>query len=198
MSIKKSIYNELILESNDRSRSVGLIGGAILFEYYEDIFSPTITAKIKVVDNGNVIAPESNQDGDKQSIYNGLPLRGGERLSLKIAGNSSTNPGLDFSRRVDDYFYVSSITDVISESNRETFTLHLVSREAITNETVRVGKKFKVDTAISDSVENILRDYLKTNKIGTIDKSSNKYVRFYRNFENGKKTFSDFRWISFG
>lgn len=175
MSIKKSIYNELILESNDRSRSVGLIGGAILFEYYEDIFSPTITAKIKVVDNGNVIAPENNQDGDKQSIYNGLPLRGGERLSLKIAGNSSTNPGLDFSKRVDDYFYVSSITDVISESNRETFTLHLVSREAITNETVRVGKKFKVDTAISDSVENILRDYLKTNKIGTIDKSSNKY-----------------------
>ena len=101
MSIKKSLYDELILESNDRSRSVGLIGGAILFEYYEDVFSPTITAKIKVVDNGNVIAPQSNPDGDKQSIYNGLPLRGGERLSLKIAGNSSTNPGLDFSKRVE-------------------------------------------------------------------------------------------------
>ena len=175
MSIKKSLYDELILESNDRSRSVGLIGGAILFEYFEDVFSPTITAKIKIVDNGNVIAPQSNPDGDKQSIYNGLPLRGGERLSLKIAGNSSTNPGLDFSKRVEDYFYVSSITDVISESNRESFTLHLVSREAITNETVRVGKKFKVDTRISDSVENILRDYLRTNKVGKIDKSSNKY-----------------------
>lgn len=141
MSIKKSLYDELILESNDRSRSVGLIGGAILFEYYEDIFSPTITAKIRVVDNGNVIAPQNKPDGDKQSIYNGLPLRGGERLSLKIAGNSSTNPGLDFSKRVEDYFYVSSITDVIAESNRESFTLHLVSREAITNETTRVGKK---------------------------------------------------------
>lgn len=175
MSIKKSLYDELILESNDRSRSVGLIGGAILFEYFEDVFSPTITAKIKIVDNGNVIASQDNPDGDKQSIYNGLPLRGGERLSLKIAGNSSTNPGLDFSKRVEDYFYVSSITDVISESNRESFTLHLVSREAITNETSRVGKKFKVDSRISDSVENILRDYLKTNKIGKIDKSSNKY-----------------------
>ena len=175
MSIKKSLYDELTLESNDRSRSVGLIGGAILFEYYEDVFSPTITAKMKVVDNGNVIAPQNNQDGDKQSIYNGLPLRGGERLSLKIAGNSSTNPGLDFSKRVEDYFYVSSITDVIAETNRESFTLHLVSREAITNETVRVGKKFKVDNSINDSVESILRDYLKTNKIGTIDKSSNRY-----------------------
>lgn len=175
MSIKKSLYNELILESNDGSRTIDLIGGAILFEYYEDIFSPTITAKIKIIDNGNVIATADNPDGDRQSIYNGLPLRGGERISLKIAGNSSTNPGLDFSKRSEDYFYVSSITDVISETNRETFTLHLVSREALTNETTRVSKKFPTSLRISDSVQNILNNYLKTNKIGTIDVSSNKY-----------------------
>ena len=175
MSIKKSIYEELILESNDKSRTIDLTTGVIAFEYYEDIFSPTITAKVKVVDNGNVIAPADNQDGDKQSIYNGLPLRGGERLSLKIAGNSSTNPGLDFSKKSDDYFYVSSITDVISETNRESFTLHLVSREAITNETTRVGTKFPTSLKISDSVEKILKDTLKTNKIGKLDKSSNKY-----------------------
>ena len=175
MSIKKSIYEELILESNDKSRTIDLTTGVIAFEYYEDIFSPTITAKVKVVDNGNVIAPADNQDGDRQSIYNGLPLRGGERLSLKIAGNSSTNPGLDFSKKSDDYFYVSSITDVISETNRESFTLHLVSREAITNETTRVGTKFPTSLKISDSVEKILKDTLKTNKIGKLDKSSNKY-----------------------
>jgi hypothetical protein len=175
MSIKKSIYEELILESNDKSRTIDLTTGVIAFEYYEDIFSPTITAKVKVVDNGNVIAPADNQDGDRQSIYNGLPLRGGERLSLKIAGNSSTNPGLDFSKKSDDYFYVSSITDVISETNRESFTLHLVSREAITNETVRVSNKFPTSLKISDSVEKILKDNLKTSKVGTLDKSSNKY-----------------------
>ncbi len=175
MSIKKSLYNELILQSNDGSRTIDLIDGAILFEYYEDIFSPTITAKIKVVDNGNVITPANNKSGDKQSIYNGLPLRGGERLSLKIAGNSSTNPGLNFSKKADDYFYVSSISDVIAEVNRETFTLHLTSREAITNETVRVSKKFPTSLRISDSVEKILKESLLTKKIGTIDKSSNKY-----------------------
>ena len=175
MSIKKSLYNQLLLQSNDGSRTIDLITGAILFEYYEDIFSPTITAKIKIIDNGNVITPADGKSGDRQSIYNGLPLRGGERLSLKIAGNSSTNPGLDFSKKSDDYFYVSSITDVISETNRETFTLHLVSREAITNETVRVSNKFPTSFKISDSVEKILKDSLKTNKIGKIDKSSNKY-----------------------
>jgi len=175
MSIKKSLYNQLILESNDGSRTIDLTTGAIAFEYYEDIFSPTITAKLKIADNGNVISPADNPDADRQSIYNGLPLRGGERLLLKIAGNSSTNPGLDFSKKSTDYFYVSSITDVISETNRETFTLHLVSREAITNETVRVSKKFPTSFKISDSVEKILKDYLKTSKIGKIDKSSNKY-----------------------
>jgi hypothetical protein len=175
MSIKKSLYDQLILESNDQARTIDLISGAIAFEYFEDLFSPTITAKIKVVNNGNVIAPADNPDGERQSIYNGLPLRGGERLALKIAGNSSTNPGLNFTKSSDDYLYVSSITDVITETNRETFTLHLVSREAITNETVRVPIKFPTSFRISDSVEKILKDYLKTNKIGTINVSSNKY-----------------------
>ena len=172
MSIKKSIYEELILESTDRSKTIDLITGVIAFEYFEDVFSPTITAKVKVVNNGNVIA---SKDGNLQSIYNGLPLRGGERLSLKIAGNSDRNPGLNFSKRSDDYFYVSSITDVISETNRESFTLHLVSREAITNETTRVVNKFPTTLSISDSVEKILKDYLKTSRIGKIDKSSNTY-----------------------
>jgi hypothetical protein len=173
MSIQKSIYEELILESSDRSRTIDISTGAISIDYYEDIFSPTITAKIKIINTGNTIVAEGGTG--KQSIYNGLPLRGGERVSMKIAGNSATNPGLDFTKRVADYLYVSSITDVISETNQESFTLHLVSREAITNETVRVGKKYGVDTPISYSVENILTNYLKTTKIGTIDKSSNKY-----------------------
>lgn len=173
MSIQKSIYEELVLESSDRSRTIDISTGAISIDYYEDIFSPTITAKIKIINTGNTIVAEGGTG--KQSIYNGLPLRGGERVSMKIAGNSSTNPGLDFTKRVADYLYVSSITDVISETNQESFTLHLVSREAITNETARVGKKFKVNTPISDSVENILTSYLRTTKIGTIEKTSNKY-----------------------
>jgi hypothetical protein len=173
MSIQKSIYEQLVLESSDRSRTIDISTGAIAIDYYEDIFSPTITAKIKVINTGNTIVAEGGTG--KQSIYNGLPLRGGERFLMKIAGNSTTNPGLDFSKRVDDYLYVSSITDVISETNQESFTLHLVSREAITNETVRVGKKFRPGNKISESVEDILKNYLKTNKIGTIDKSSNPY-----------------------
>lgn len=173
MSTKKSLYQKAILESTDRSRTIDITQGIIAFEYYEDIFSPTITAKIKIVNNGNAISPTNGSTG-KQSIYNGLPLRGGERIALKISGNSSTNPGLDFSRK-DDYLYVSGITDVISETNRESFTLHLVSREAISNETSRVYEKFPTDFKINQSVTKILTETLKTRKIGKIDTSSNRY-----------------------
>jgi len=178
MSIKKSIYEELILESNDQKRTVDIRTGTVSIDYYEDIFSPTITAKIQVGNTGDSIQAQDNEGnatGTFQSIYNGLPLRGGERVSLKIAGNSSTNPGLDFATDEKDYLYVSSITNVISETQREFFELNLVSREAITNETTRVPKKFPTSQSISDSAESIIKEYLRTDKIDKIDKTQNKY-----------------------
>ena len=97
MSIQKSIYEQLVLESSDRSRTIDISTGAIAIDYYEDIFSPTITAKVKVINTGNTIVAEGGTG--RQSIYNGLPLRGGERLRMKILdnGNSGDKPGLDFS-----------------------------------------------------------------------------------------------------
>ena len=189
-AINKSIYEEVILESNDQQRTVDIKSGVISVDYYEDIFSPTITAKIRVGNTGDSISQES--DGQKQSIYNGLPLRGGERLSLKIAGNSAKNPGLDFSSNPKDYLYVSSISDVISETQRESFLLHLVSREAITNETSRVGRKYPTSSTIDTSVTDILNNYLKAEKIGTIDKTQNKYG-FIGNL---KKPFTLLVWLA--
>jgi hypothetical protein len=189
MSIDRSIYEKVFLESNDRSRVVDIKSGVVAIDYYEDIFSPTITAKVYVINAGNTIAPEDGTAA--QSIYNGLPLRGGERVSLKIAGNSTTNNGLDFSS-ANNSLYVSSITDVISESQREIFTLNLVSREAITNETSRVGKKFKVDSKINTSVTDILNKYLKTTKIGKIDDTKNGYG-FIGNL---KKPFTVLVWLA--
>lgn len=192
MSIKKSIYEALVLESNNQQRTVDITQGAISIDYYEDIFSPTITVKIKILNSNNSITPEGAPENEKQSIYNGLPLRGGERLLMKISGNSPTNPGLDFSKKASDYFYVSSITDIISQPETESFTLHLTSREAITNETSRVSKKFPTSNTIDSSVKTILTDYLKTDKIGTIDTTSNSYG-FIGNL---RKPFTVLIWLS--
>ena len=177
MSTKKSTYEKAFIESNDQKRTVDIKGGIVAFDYYEDILSPTITARLRVVNDGNSIKPpdrEGNPDGSNQSIYNGLPLRGGERVSIKVAANSDKNQPLDFSKP-EDYFYVSSITDVISDSMQESFLLNLTSREAITNETTRVTKKYPTSSTIDTSVRSILEQVLKTKKIGTLDKTQNKY-----------------------
>jgi hypothetical protein len=194
MSTKKSTYEKAFIESNDQKRTVDIKGGIIAFDYYEDIFSPTITAKIRVVNDGNSIqAPdkEGTPDGARQSIYNGLPLRGGERVSIKVAANSDKNKPLDFSN-VDDYFYVSSITEVISNPQSESFLLNLTSREAITNETVRVTKKYPTSSTIDASIRSILENVLRTKKIGTLDKTQNKYG-FIGNL---RKPFTVCTWLS--
>ena len=162
-------FEELTLESNDQERTADLRSGIVSVDYYEDILSPTVTAKIRVINTGDSISPKNpidpkKTDGPKQSIYNGLPLRGGERLVMKIIDQGKTfnkeeKTGLDFSSDPKKYLFVSSITQVLQETQRESFLLNLVSREAITNETTRVMKRY--NGPISGSVTKILKDVLK-------------------------------------
>tara|TARA_S200000501_G_scaffold76995_1_gene68792 strand:+ start:3016 stop:4320 length:1305 start_codon:yes stop_codon:yes gene_type:complete len=188
-----SLYEELILESNDRSKSIDIKLGTIAIDYFEDLFSPTITAKVRVVNTGDSVAVEGKKE--RQSIYNGLPLRGGERLSMKIldqgkTGKGEEKKGLDFSDP-ERNLYVSSITDVISESQRESFLLNLVSREAITNETTRVVKKYS--SKISTSVSSILKNILVTdNDRMEVDDTSNDY-KFIGNL---RKPFTTLVWLA--
>jgi hypothetical protein len=193
-ALDRSLYEEITIESIDRKRTVDLRTGVVSIDYYEDIFSPVITAKIRVVNSTDTVrAPDrqGNPDGLSQSIYNGLPLRGGERVSLKIKGNTSTNPGLNFTSAEKNLF-VTSITDVFSESLRETFVLNLTSREAITNETVRVARKYPTSATIDVSVKDILATYLKTKSIGNIEKSKNKYGFI----GNSRKPFTILIWLA--
>jgi len=182
-AVDSSKYEEILIESNDQSNSVDLRLGVQSIDYYEDIFSPTLTAKIIVTNTGDSV--------NGQSIYQGLPLRGGERISIKIAGNVSSNPGLDFSSK-DAYLYVSSISNVISGDQSETFVLNLCSREAITNETARVVKKYPTSSPISASAEDIIKSYLQTSKDVTIDPTTNKYGFI----GNMRKPFTVLTWLA--
>lgn len=185
-----SLYEILILESNDKQRTVDLKLGAVSIDYYEDIFSPAITAKIRVINTGDSIKSEKT---DKlQSIYNGLPLRGGERVRMKVLDKGDEKKGLDFASTPSKYLHVSSITEVISESQTESFLLNLVSSEAISNETTRVTKKYT--GTIDQSVSKILKDILKTTRFDTedIEKSQNPYS-FIGNL---KKPFTTLVWLA--
>ena len=178
-----SKYEEILIESNDQSNSVDIRLGVQSFDYYEDIFSPTITAKIIVTETGNSV--------NGKGTYQGLPLRGGERVSVKIAANSPNNKDLDFSEK-SKYLYVSSISNVLNTNQSETFTLNLCSREAITNETARIPVKFPTSSPISASAEKIIKTYLQTGKNVEVDQTMNKYG-FIGNL---RKPFTVLTWLA--
>mgnify|MGYP005736843099 FL=1 len=77
-----SIYEKFIIESADGKRSVDIAAGVVNFTYYENLFSPNLTAKAVIVNSGNTVVAE---DGKQKSLYNGLPLRGGERVVIKLS-----------------------------------------------------------------------------------------------------------------
>ena len=185
----KSIYETFTIRSNDGSKTIDLRGGIVSFSYFENVFSPMITAQVLITTTGNVIADE---DGDTTSIYNGLPLRGGEKVSFKIPANSENNVDLEFTEENGNELYVASITNVLIEAEKEIFTLNLVSREAITNETSRVGKKFPSSEPISDSVKEIVKEYLLSDKEVDVDETQNPYG-FIGNL---KKPFTIITWLA--
>ena len=185
----RSIYELFTIKSNDGSKTIDLRGAIVAFSYFENVFSPMLTAQVIVATTGNVIADE---DGDMTSIYNGLPLRGGEKVSIKIPANSGNNVDLEFTEKKGNELYVGSITNISIKAEKELFTLNLVSREAITNETQRVGKKFPVTEPISDSVQEIIKEYLLSEKEIDVDETQNPYG-FIGNL---KKPFTIITWLA--
>ena len=136
-----SAYTVINIESNDKKNVIDIRSGVVAFAYYEDIFSPTVTAKLVVTTSGDVV----NGTG----LYNGLPVRGGERVQLKV--KSPLGKGITWDD-TSDYLHVANVTDVIASNQKERFALHLVSREAIRNETSRVYKRYEGSARISENV----------------------------------------------
>ena len=166
---------ELITIESDQGVTIDLRLGVVSFQYYEDLFSPTITAKMVIISTSGVVSDDKTNK--IESLYNGLPIRGGERVAVRIKGNSNINKGLQFDTP-ETYLYVSKISNVLRDGQKEIFVLHLVSREAITNEVTHVNRKFNSYSLIDTHVKDILKNDLKVkpNKyIGNIEAASNKY-----------------------
>ena len=183
MSTKPSKYQKLTLYNNSNTKSVDIRSGTVSIDYYESILSPSITAKIRVINTGNTMADDKSNE--YSAIYNGLPLRGGELLEMDVLdfGNNKSGIKLDLT--------VSSVTQVLSEDDKESFLLNLTSGAAITNELNRVYKKYT--GTIDNSVDNILTNILGVNRSkSNIESTQNKYT-FLGNL---KKPFRVLTWLA--
>lgn len=150
-------YKEVIIKSLDGKNTFDLTNSILFADYYEDILSPCITATIQVASS--------------YSILHGIPIRGGEVVTF----NAETYSG-EFKLTEDFALYVYKVSGILHDGTKEMFTLHLTSREGLTNETVRVQKKYEKQP-INNHVNSILNDVLRTKKFKSenIESTSNSF-----------------------
>ena len=163
---RASLYTQMTI--NKDGKTANIAGKTLAFNYFESLYSPTVTANLIFVDAGGSIEADKDQDtqGRLGSIKSALPLTGGENLEVKIESKSGT---LDFTRSP---FKVDAVPSTASESNREAIFLSLVSNPTLENLEIKDPTK-TYKGRISDTVESILKD-LRIKKF-KIDKTRNSY-----------------------
>lgn len=149
-AIRPSIYSKVNITSQD-GRDVDFQVACASIDIYEDVLVPAISAKITVVNAGGAIA----DDGVSVSMYDGLKIRGGEKVEIRIEANSANNETIDFTTKP---LYVRGIKNLLREGAKEFMTMSLTTGELFDNETKFVGKAFSQDARISDHVTKILQD----------------------------------------
>ncbi len=166
-------FNAVELIALNDTKRIDLTNSVVFVDYFEDILSPCVTMNMQIA-TGN-------------SIFNTLPIRGGEKVVFDI----STATG-NFTLDGDYGMYVYKVSGYASDGQKEMFTLHLVSREGLTNETSRCQKKYE-KLPINEHVTSILDEELTTKKYesSNIERTSNSYSFI----GNQKKPFHILTWL---
>ena len=146
--------------SNTSGESVGLQNGIFNLTYYESILQDTIHASFTYSDTGTV----GGALGGKNAV-DGLPIKGSEKFLLSFTDN--LNNTLEFSDAdgVNNALYVNNVTPLLDETTKSMTQLHLVSKEYILNEKIRINSR--MDGLVSQHIERILKTeekYLATEK----------------------------------
>jgi len=182
-SIPKSI---VIVSNEDPGKTANLVGGLISIAYFESLMSDTLRATITFNDTGT-----NSSDKIKESILEGLPIVGQEKVVLKFEDNNKVTIG----DKPELVMYVNKVTPISDDTRKTQIQLDLVSAEFIRNEKTRITKRY--DGKISDHVKQLLTEGnsigLKTKKdVSDIDETLNNY----NYIGNNKKPFYIINWLS--
>ncbi len=174
-AISATRFKTINIHPLDEDRNaVDLTSSILSVSYFENILEPAITMQV-------VVASSS-------SLLNLIPIRGGEKVNFEIEVGED-----EFTLLEESAMYVYMVSGVDATKMRETFTLHLASREYFTNETQRCYKKYEKES-ISTHVKSILND--KQNGLGTdkeifVEDTFTKYAFT----ANGRKPFGVLQWL---
>jgi hypothetical protein len=168
-----SNYNDLL----DVSSSI------VELQYYESILDNSIRATATFADTGY------RKSGSGSAIVEeeDLNLTVGEKVNLKVVDGNQFE--LDFTGS--KQLRIKETRNVEESTNKLTFTVDLFSKESIDNELEQYRVRQRFDGKISDSVEKILTEILKTQKEVDIDSTLNT-LSFIGNVE---KPFYKCTWL---
>ena len=149
-AVSPSKYNRIELQKKGK-KSVELKGGVVSVDYYESLYSPTVTANVMYVDAGGNLEDEKNK---LTSVKEALPITGLEDLFFNITNETGE---LKFLKK--DAFKVSKAPVMTRESNRQAVLLSVVSPQLKQNNDDPIFDKYM--GKISDTVKKILKEKLK-------------------------------------
>lgn len=153
MSVKPSIYEEINIQSSlDPSKVVDLRLGAASVDIYESVLVPTLTARILVMDSGGSV--QGGNDKYASTIYQGLPVRKLDLVTLDIRKNSPTNENIQLG------MFVRGSSNIDISDKKEMFTLELTSAAGINNQKRKLVKYYSPDATYDDHVKTILEQEL--------------------------------------
>lgn len=133
-------------EKNANPISLGSDGTVVTdFEYRESILSETIKCNVTYTDIGQY----RSRSGVNKTILEGMPLEGGEYVSIKLK-DLNHDITLSFKMRI------RFINQIYKDTTKSIVSLDLVSEEMYSNYEKVVVKRY--DGKISDSVKSILTD----------------------------------------
>ena len=158
-----------VVSNSDTEKTASLVNGIIRLTYFESILQDSIKASLVFSDAGNAI--------DGKSVVEGLPLVGTEDFKLEMKDNNDEKLKVNM--------VVNSMTPLYEDGSKNVINLNLVSEEFLRNEMGESRCRARFNGNISDNIENIFKDRLKTKKPLDIERTSNDY-----NFiGNGRKPY---------
>ena len=149
-AVSPSKYNRIELQKKGK-QPVELKGGVVSVDYYESLYSPSVTANVMYMDAGGNLEDDKNK---LTSVKEALPITGLEDLFFNITNETGE---LKFLKK--DAFKVSKAPVMTRESNKQAVLLSVVSPQLKQNNDDPIFDKYK--GKISDTVKKILKEKLK-------------------------------------
>ena len=158
-SAPASITKAEVVSNKDPQKTASLVNGILNLTYHESILQDTVKAYVVFGDVGLAV--------DNKSVIEGLPLIGTEDFKLEFEDNNENKLKLNLN--------VNKVKPLYEDGSKNVTSLELVSEEFLRNEMGESRCRGRINGLISDSVENIFTDRLKTEKNLDIEQSANRY-----------------------